>query len=256
MARNERQDYLDTKNNYVTGINDLQFEKNIKEQKIKKAQEQIALEKLEKKEERKDKIKAYKQNTTPIYKIKKSLILTVILCFILSLIALFSGFITDAIFTAIAGIGTLVLGQNIRFGNLQPKLTNTILYNLSKSIKDFIDYKIPYEIFENEKNWMDMYTVLGMIAFTVLPSDNIFYGLAIVMIFLVFIIAFAINEIEDIYTHTKLLVPICFIGVIVKLIFQYIYMGTIDIDLANIVLINIFSIINVYTKDLKITKPQ
>lgn len=255
MARNERQDYLDTKSNYATGINDLQFEKNIKEQQLKEQREQFALEKLEKKEERKEKIKAYKQNTVPIYKMKKTFIITTILCFILSLIALFNGFIYDSIFTIIAGIGTLILGQNIRIGNSQPKLTNTILYNLSKSIYDFIDYKIPYEIFENEKSWMDMYTVLGMIVFLFLPSDNIFYGLSIVMIGLIFIIAFAMNEINDIYSHTKLLIPACFIGIIIKVIFQYTYMGIIDIDLANVVLINVYSIINVYAKDLKIIKP-
>ena len=255
MGRNESHDYLDTQSNYITGINDLQFEKNIKEQKLKEQKEQLALEKLEKKEARIEKIKAYKQNTTPIYKIKRSFISTAVLCFILSLIALFNGFISEAIFTIISGIGTFILGQNIRIGSSQPKLTNTILYNLSKSIKDFIDYKIPYEIFENEKTWMDMYTVLGMICFLFLPSDNIFYGLVIVMISLIFIIAFAINEIDDIYRHTKLLIPMCFLGIIIKLIIQYIYMGVIDIDLANIVLINIYSIINVYTKDLKITKP-
>lgn len=255
MVNNNKQDYLDTSSNYVTGINDLQFEKNIKEQKLKKQQEQIAFEKLEKKEARKDKIKNYKQNSIPIYKMRKTFVLTVLLCFILAIIALLHGFITDALFTFVSGIATLILGQNLRVGNSKPKLTNTILYNLSKSIKDFIDYKIPYEIFENEKTWMDMYTVLGMFVFLFIPSDNIFYALCVLMIFLVFIIAFANKDIDSIYSHSKLLIPICFIGVIVKVIIQYIYMGVIDIDMANIVLINIFSIINVFTKDLTITKP-
>jgi hypothetical protein len=32
-------------------------------------------------------------------------------------------------------------------------------------------------------------------------------------------------------------------------------MGMVDIDLANIVLINVFSVINVLSKDLEISKP-
>lgn len=111
MVNNNKQDYLDTSSNYVTGINDLQFEKNIKEQKLKKQQEQIAFEKLEKKEARKDKIKNYKQNSIPIYKMRKTFVLTVLLCFILAIIALLHGFITDALFTFISGIATLILGQ-------------------------------------------------------------------------------------------------------------------------------------------------
>ncbi len=254
MARKEVH-YLDTKTNYATGINDLQFEKNIKEQKNKEAKEAAALERFEKKEARKEKIKEYKQSTVPIYKVKKSFLLSFVLCIILGLVALFSGFILEAVFSIIAGVGSLILGQNLRIGNAQPKLTNTILYNIHKSFKDFIDYKIPYEIFENEKSWMDMYTVLGMLIFIVLPSKNIFYGLAIVMIMITFVIAFADNDIKGIYNHAKLLVPACFIGIIAKVIYNYVYMGMIDIDLANIVLINLFATISVYTKDLEITKP-
>lgn len=255
MARKETH-YLDTKSNYATGINDLQFEKNIKEQKTKKAKEDAALERFEKKEARKEKIKEYKQNTIPIYKVKKSFILSFILCIILGLVALFQGFIVEAVFSIIAGIGSIILGQNLRIGNSQPKLTNTILYNIHKSFKDFIDYKVPYEIFENEKSWMDMYTVLGMLAFIMLPSKNIFYGLAIIMIIVTFLIAFADNDTKGIYNHAKLLVPACFIGIIAKLVYNYIYMGIIDIDLANVVLINVFATISVYTKNLEITKPQ
>ena len=255
MSRTERQDHLDTTSNYATGINDLQFEKNIKQQRLKEQQEQMALERMEKKEARKEKIKLYKQTSTPIYKIKKSFILTSILCFILGLIALTSGFIFDAIFSIFSGLATIIVGQNLRFSNTQPKLTNTILYNLSTSIKNFIDYKIPYEIFENEERWMDMFTVLGMFAFVILQSSNPLYGMAIIMICLVFLIAFAMNDIESINSHTNVLITACFIGIIVKLVYQYIYMGMIDIDFANIVLINIFSILSVFTKDLKITKP-
>lgn len=241
--------------NYSTGINDLQFEKQIKEQRNKQMQEQAALERLEKKEERKEKINAYKKSSVPIYKMKKSYLLTILLCLILSLFALFKGFFSEAIFTFIAGVGTLIVGQNLRIGNSQPKLTNTILYNLSKSISDFIDYKIPYEIFENEDRWMDTYTILGSIIFICLPSDNILYGLMVVMLMLVFIVAFAMRDMQSIYSHTRLLVPACFIGIIVKVVFQYIYMGMVDIDLANIVLINVFSVINVLSKDLEISKP-
>lgn len=255
MARNDTANYLDTTSNYATGINDLQFEKNIKEQNAKEQKEALALERFEKKEARREKIKEYKKNTIPIYKVKKSFLIATILCFILGLVALFNGFIIDSIFSVFTGFATIILGQNVRVGNTQPKLTNTILYNIHKSLKDFIDYKIPYEIFENEKSWMDMYTVLGMIIFIILPSKNIFFGFVIVMLIITFLIAFAANEIDDIYNHTKLLVPACLIGLIVKVIYQNLYMGTIDIDLANVVLANIFAIINVYTKDLKITKP-
>lgn len=254
MSR-ERQDYLDTTSNYATGINDLQFEKNIREQRMKDQQEQMAIERMEKREARKEKIKLYKQTSTPIYKVKKNFILTTILCFILGLIALLTGFIADAIFSIFAGVATILVGQNIRFSNNQPKLTNTILYNLSISIKNFIDYKIPYEIFENEGRWMDTFTVLGMFAFIILPARNPLYGLVILMICLVFFIAFAMNDIDGINSHVNLLVVACFIGIITKLIYEYIYMGIIQIDFANIVLINIFSILSVFTKDLKITKP-
>lgn len=255
MARKETH-YLDTKSNYAAGINDLQFEKNIKEQKTKEAREAAALERFEKKEARKEKIKEYKENTVPIYKVKKSFLITFVLCIILGLVALFNGFITDAAFSIVAGLGSLIVGQNLRIGNSQPKLTNTILYNIHKSFRDFIDYKIPYEIFENEKSWMDMYTILGMLAFIALPSDNIFYGIAIVMIGVTFIIAFADNDTKGIHNHAKLIVPACFIGLIVKVVYNYMYMGIIDIDLANVVLINIFSAISAYTKDLEITRPQ
>lgn len=256
MARNQRQDYLDTTTNYATGINDLQFEKNIKEQRIKERQDQIAIEKFEKREARKEKIKEYKANTVPIYKVKKSFLITTILCVILGLIALFKGFIGESIFTIISGIITFIVGQNIRLGNSQPRLTNTILYNISKSLKDFIDYKIPYEIFENENTWSDMYTVLGMFVFAIIPSDNIFYGLVLIMIILTFFISFASTNISNIYNHVKLLIPACVIGLIIKAIIQYMYMGVIDIDLTNIVLINIFTIIAAYTENLTITKPQ
>ena len=51
--------------------------------------------------------------------------------------------------------------------------------------KDFIDYKIPYELYDNAETWLDMYTILGMFVFAFLPSDNIFYGLVLVLLILV-----------------------------------------------------------------------
>lgn len=258
MARNERQDYLDTSNNYATGINDLQFEKDIKKQKLKEKQDQIAFEKYEKKEARKEKIQQYKANSTPIYKIKKSILLTMLISIILALIALLNGFISEFVLTTISVILTLVIGKSIRVdANIhQPKLTNILLYNLSKSIRDFIDYKIPYEIFENRKKWFDMYTILSMIAVMFLKTDNILYGFFILCVVLLSIVSFAENEIEDINSHLSLIIYAAIVGTVIKVIIEYIYMGIIDIPLMNILLINCFSIITAYTENLKIDKPN
>ena len=239
-----------------TGINDLQFEKSQKEVLQKQEAERQAAEKEAKKEQRKAYIKEYKENTIPVLKVKKSLLITAILCGLLGLFALYNGYWGEAVLTLLSGVFTIVFGQNMRMGSHQPKLTNVLLWNLSKSIRDFIDYKIPYEIFENKDKWLDMYAVLGMIVFAICPSSNVFYGIVLVLILLSFIVAFAVEDIKGIHQHCNIIVIGAITGLIIKALYGYIMMAVIDVDLFNVVLINLFIFIEARTQDLEIQEPK
>ena len=131
-------------------------------------------------------------------------------------------------------------------------MTNTLLWNLSQSLYDFIDLKIPFEVFSNKNKWLDMYTVFGTILYICCNSSNILYGLVTIMIIISYLVSFAMKDIENIHSRVRFICIGLFIGVFVKSIITYTVSGIMTFDAMNVVLLNIFTIIKIYTDKIVI----
>ena len=97
-----------------------------------------------------------------------------------------------------------------------------------------------------------MYTVFGVIIYIICSSSNIFYGLVTVMIIISFLVSFSMKDIEGIYSHVKIIVIALFIGIFFKSMFNYICSGIVTFDTMNVILLNLFTILKIYTKQLTI----
>lgn len=55
------------------------------------------------------------------------------------------------------------------------------------------------------------------------------------------------KDLESVYSHVKILTIALFIGIILKSIISYLYIGIVSFDAMNVLLLNIFTIIKIYT---------
>lgn len=238
--------------NRKASYNDLQVQHTVKEQKQKERMEQNKREQLKRQQELKESYDDFRYSSLKLLKIDKFLLITFIYCIIFSIIAISQMSFIISISCIISAIFTLLVGKSSFQKHEDKKLTNTLLWNLSQSLYDFIDLKIPFEVFSNKKKWLDMYTVFGVIIYIICSSSNIFYGLVTVMIIISFLVSFSMKDIEGIYSHIKIIVIALFVGIFFKSMFNYICSGIVTFDTMNVILLNLFTILKIYTKQLTI----
>lgn len=233
--------------NRKASYNDLQVQHTIKEQKQKEKLEKNKREQLKKQQEIKEEYEDFKSSSLQLFKIDKFLLFTIIFSLILCIISIIQTSFSVTISCIISILFTILVGKSSFKKNEERQLTNTLLWNLSQSLYDFIDLKIPFEVFSNKKKWLDMYTVFGFIIYIICSSTNILYGLISVMIIISYIVSFSMKDIESVYSHVKIICIALFIGILFKPIFSYLYNGILIFDSMNVVLLNIFTIIKIYT---------
>lgn len=227
--------------------NDLQVQHTVKEQKQKEQIERNKKEQLKRQQEMKDTYDEFRTTSLKLFQIDKLLLFTFIYCIIFFFISLSQFSFAVSISCLISTIFTILVGKSSFKKNEERKLTNTLLWNLSQSLYDFIDIKIPFEVFSNKQKWLDMYTVFGVIIYSCCSSNNILYGLITAMIFISYLVSFSMKDLESVYSHVKILTIALFIGIILKSIISYLYIGIVSFDAMNVFLLNIFTIIKIYT---------
>lgn len=233
--------------NRKASFNDLQVQKAVKEQRDKEYREKKLREQQQKQEERQQDIDDFKNTTLHFYQMDKKLLITMIYSLFFALISLYQLSITTSISCLICMIFTLLVGKSSFQKNGDRKLTNTILYNMSQGIFDFIDFKIPFEIFPNKNKWLSTYTFLGIIIYSICPSSNILYGLVTVMIIISYIVSFSMKDVESINKYATIITTPLLIGLFVKAILNYLFIGILSFDAMNVLLLNLFTIVKIYT---------
>lgn len=216
------------------------------QQKMERENKKKAQEKKLRKEERK--------LLNPISAIDGLLLMTCCLSIVLIAISLAFGNIIYIVYSVIAIFGTIYVGKRLQVN--YNKLLNVLLWNITQSIKDFIDYKVPYDLLSNSDFRLFKTSVIFSIICVIVPSNNVIFGIAFVITVIMFIVNFANRLTEDLSKNSKIIAIFCFIGVIVKVILNIILYKTLFIDFTNIVFISLFVSINFYTKNIEIVEPD
>jgi len=235
-----------------SSFNDLQIEKVIQEQRQKEFNEKQRYFQNMKQEQRDFEIEEFHNNSLPLFQMDIWFLLTTIYSLIMCGIGAFTGYYGIAISCLIACICMIFIGKCSYRKYTEPQITNTILWNLSQSLFDFIDIKIPFETLNNKDRLIDLSTVLCCIVFLICKPGFILYGIAMTLMLLSIIIAFSMKDVPLIYSRARVIVIFLFIGLILKSIFYSIFDGILYFDAMNIVLLNIFNMIKIYTDDLEI----
>lgn len=233
--------------NRRASFNDLQVQKTVKEQKEKELRAKQQREQDKKKKERQEDIDDFKNTTIHFYQMEKGLLIAMIFCIILGIIAGVQMSIATCISCFICAIFTLLVGKSSFQKHGDKKLTKTVLYNMSQGIFDFIDLKIPFDVFPNKDKWLAAYTFFGFIVYIICPSSNVLYGLVTIMIAISYIVSFAMKDVESINKFSSIITTPLLIGIFVKTILNYMFVGMLSFDAMNIILLNIFTIIKIYT---------
>ena len=233
--------------NQKASYNDLQVQHTVREQKEKEKMERNKKEQQKRQQKMKESYDDFRYSSLKLLQIDKLLLFTIIFSIIFAIVSLVQGSFTASFSCIISAIFTLLVGKSSFKKNENQKLTNQLLYNLSQSLYDFIDIKIPFEVFSNKQKWLDMYTVFGFIIYIICPSSNILYGIVTIMIIISYLVSFSMKDVENIYTHVKIIVVALFIGIFVKFIVGYFILGLLNFDSMNIILLNIFTILKIYS---------
>ena len=238
--------------NRRASFNDLQVQRAVREQKQKELAEKVAKEEEEKKQERAEEIEDFKNTSLRLSQINKFLLISIIYCIVFTIISLLNGLFLTGISCIICAIFTLFIGKVSYQKNEDRKLTNTLLWNLSQSLFDFIDLKIPYDVFPNKDRLLATFTFFGILVYTIFPSSNVFYGITTAMIIVSYLVSFAMKDVESIHRFVKPMITALFIGLFTKPILYYVLIGTLEFDAMNMILLNIFTIIRIYTEKIAI----
>lgn len=226
--------------------NDLQVQRTVKEQKQKERMERTKREQVRKQQEMKEELNDFKETSLSLFQIDKILLLTSIFSIIICIISIVEMSFNVTFSCIISIIFSILVGKSSFKKNEDRQLTNQLLWELSQALYNFIDIKIPFEVFSNKKKWLDTYTVFGCLIYIICSSSNIFYGLITIMIIISYLVSFSMKDIESISARVKYITVSLFIGLIVKSIFRYVYSGLITFDAMNVILLNIFTILKIY----------
>lgn len=238
--------------NRRASYNDLQVQHTVKEQKRKEQMAREKQEKLQQQEELRETYNDFKYTSLKLFKIDKFLLITVFFCIFFFIYSLIQGSFGNIFSCIISIIFTILVGKSSYKKNDEPKLTNTLIWNLSQSLYDFIDLKIPFEVFSNKQKWLDTYTVFGVIIYILCSPTNILYGLITTLIIISYLVAFSMKDLKGIYNRVKIIIIALFIGIIVHPILNYVLSGTIVFQSMNVILLNLFTILKIYTNNTTI----
>ena len=247
---NDENTLTSLKDDNILLYNDDKVMNDIYNREAKRKREKEYKEKLKEKEEEKER----KKLLTPISKISNLLLINCSLLIIsigLSLVCMKFNYVLYSIITIFLSI---FIGKRLQIN--YDELFNVLLWNISQSIKDFIEFKIPYDLAENNDFKLFKTSCIFSILSIILNSTNVIYIISFAIVLLMFIVSLGYRNIEDIRKNSKLISIALLIGFVLKTVLYTIFTKTLTIDYMNSLLLNVFVAINYYCSKINIINPE
>ncbi|HBF3307023.1 TPA: hypothetical protein KOB88_001938 [Clostridioides difficile] len=179
-----------------------------------------------------------------------------LLCCGLLIISIITSFIVAKwelfIYSVICIFLTIYVGRRLKFREKNDEVTNVVIWNLSQSINDFIEYKIKnYDLLGDYKNLLLKTSIVLAICLLFIVNSAICL-IPTLFFILLFFISFAKREVETINLFIKILIVVSAIGFMLKSITIIVFTGIFDVDLFNIIAVNIFAVVQFLCKNIEI----
>lgn len=215
--------------------------------KNKKNEELMKIKKQEREE--------YKNKLIPFIEINGYLLSICAIMLMLGVTSVFMLSFYNVIYSIIGIISTIYIGRRIRpISESLDETTNILIWNISQTLNDFVEYKINYDIKASYEGVVAKSTICLMGSLLFLNSNNIIYGLSLLALIMGILMSIAYRDIETITCVLNKLLVCAIVGLFIKAIFSYFVLSIFTIDFFNVVLINLFVILNML-KDIEIKEP-
>lgn len=219
-----------------------------KNQKEKEYEEYQKMKEQKEKEKREERNKLIKINEMNQYLLSICAIMI-----ILGITSICLGSFLNAIYSVIGILSTLYIGRRLKFNF--DEVSNILLWNITQTLNDIIEYKIPYDIKGSYKNIVNKASFIMMISLLFLNSNNIIYGLSLFILILGFLMSLSFRDFKVITSKLNKLIICSIIGLFFKTILSFFILKVFTIDFFNVVLVNIFTMINLL-KDIELEEPK
>lgn len=215
---------------------------------IKKNEELRQIREQEKAEE--------KSKLIPFTQINGYLLSICAIMVVLGVTSIFLFSLPNIIYSIIGIISTIYIGRRITFKSENfDEVANVLLWNITQTLNDFIEHKINYEIKESYEDIIAKATICMMGSLLFLNSNSIIYGLSLLALILGMLMAIAYRDTDAITCNLQKLIISAIIGLFLKTIISYVFFKVFAVDFFNVVLVNVFVILNML-EGIKIEEPQ
>lgn len=207
-----------------------------------------------KEEERKEK-QEYKSKLLKFHQLNGHTLSTCAILLILAITSLAMESYLNAIYSIIGIFVSIYIGKRLTFNiDKFDDVLNVLLWNITQTLNDFIEHKIDYEIKESYEGIISKATLFMSVSLLLFNSNSIVYGFSLLALILGFLMALAYRDLNSITISLNRLILFAIIGIFIKTIISYFIFKVFTIDFFNIVLVNIFLIINML-KDIELQEP-
>ena len=232
------------------GLNIPLYADNVFTDEIKRREQKMQIEKENEeyqrlKEKEKQERKEEKNKLLKFSEINGYLLALCAVMIILLVTSIFVGSFLNTIYSIIAIISTIYIGRRLTFKieNFD-EVGNILLWNITQTLNDFIEYKIDYDIKGSYEGIIKKASVVMLFSLLFLNSNSIIYGLSLLILIVGFIMAIAFRDFNTITSKLNKLIICAIIGVFIKAVISFFVFKVFTIDFFNVVLVNVFLIIN------------
>lgn len=255
LQEQSRQQHL-----FDEGINVPLYADDLFKDEIKKREHKEQIERQNEeynriKEEQKREKQEYKNQLLKFNELNGYTLSTCAIMLVLGVTSIVMTSFVNAIYSFITIFISLYIGKRLTFNiDKFDEVLNVLFWNITQTLNDFIEHKIVYDIQGSYKSIVKKATFFMMISLLFLSSNSVIYGFSLFALILGFLMSLAYRDFNTVTTSLNKLILFAIIGVFIKTIISFIILKVFTIDFFNIVLVNIFLIINML-KDIELEEP-
>lgn len=241
----------DTSTKNLPAYSDEQIHRKIKETQ---RQEKIKSQNAELQKIKEEKMK-YRKTLNKFTDFNDFILLTIGLAVLSLISSLVYIKINYLIYSIIAIVCSYYIGKRLKPLNKEDNIWQVLLWNLSLSIDDFLEYKLQYEVKDNYIKNVNRITYLFCICVAVFNSNTIIYPLALFALLCSYLIAFACKDTDIIIDKSNLVICSLLFGFVLKGVVHSLIRGVLVLDMFNLGLALAFILLYHLLKEIRLEEP-
>ena len=225
--------------------------------KIEHTEELKEKERLKEEAKEKKRLKSeYKKSLNKFSEIDDFLLLTIGLSVLAFIASIFFFKFNYAIYCAITCYLAYFVGKRLKPITDEKGVLHILIWNLSNSIEDFFKYKINYDMLSSYEDDISKYTIIFVVIVGLFNSNTILYPIAIILILLTFLTAFASKDVEVILEKKSIILGALIGGFVLKAFIHSFIRGVLVLDLFNLALAITFACLFNFLEYIDMSEPK